>query len=178
MKLLKLNKKTGFFNRGTSPVIILDNKGRIFYSCRWLTKPVRHFNLPKGEFFVKSGDIIKRKNPVKFRNKKLPPPERYWKQKRFKIKFAPNPNKATVYHDSGLIVFDPYFKDVPKFIFDFILYHEFGHQYYKTEHLADAYARNKMLKKGYNPSQIGLAPMIGLSAAQFDRKLILINDLT
>lgn len=160
-----------------TPVIIKTIDGRIFYTDQWVKKPVKHFNLPKGKYIVESGDILRKKSSVKYRLPKLPPPERWYKQKKYRIKFAPNPNKATVYHKEGIIVFDPYFKKVPKFIFDFILFHEFGHQYYKTEKYADAYARNKMLKRGYNPSQIGLSPLVGLSGAQFERKKHLINSM-
>jgi hypothetical protein len=185
LKIILNHKKTGFYNKNSNnePVVITDLSGKIFYTDKWLNKPVKRFNLPKGKYLLKSGDIIRKNNPVSYRSKKLPPFERYIKQKRFKIKFAPNPNKATVYHNEGLIVFDPVYKNCPKFIYDFILFHEFGHQYYKTEKHADTYARNKMLKRGYNPSQIAIAPLVGLSESSpdfnsqvFERKEKIVNS--
>ena len=41
----------------------------------------------------------------------------------------------------------------------FIIYHERGHHFYKSELGADLYAFNKMLNDGYNFSQITVIPI-------------------
>jgi hypothetical protein len=52
-----------------------------------------------------------------------------------------------------------------------------GHSKYKTEKYADLFAANEMLKKGYNPSQIGVAPIDSLSEMQYERKRFIVNNL-
>jgi len=69
---------------------------------------------------------------------------------------------------TGLIYFDNQFKNEKTFIKDFVLNHELGHYRYlnegqKSELNADAYAYNKMIEIGYNPSQIAVANFYVLS---------------
>ena len=59
----------------------------------------------------------------------------------------------------------------------FILYHEFGHKLFKTEKFADQYAKNMMLKRGYNPLQIVSAQLWGLSSQNYDRKRYIVKHI-
>ena len=178
MRELIVSRKSGFRNkRPDLPVIIRDKKGVIFYRTDIISKPVKGFNLPKGHYFIESGSIEQMEKPRKYRLVKLPRPERVMEDPRkFQILFGNNPNKCTVNWRLKTITFDNSFRDKPKYITAFILCHEFGHQFYGTEHIADLYSRNCMLKMGYNPSQIGLAPISSLSGLQDKRKEIIVKS--
>jgi hypothetical protein len=59
----------------------------------------------------------------------------------------------------GIVIFDKSFKKEPKFVIDYILAHEYGHYFYsgrgnESEIDCDTFASNKLLKMGYNPSQL------------------------
>ncbi len=160
----------------TVVILIYDYRGKEFYNTRDLKK-VRKFNLPEGTYYVASGNFKKLRRPVKFPKSKYYRKERDLGNKDYKITFALNPNKATIYHNKALIVFDTSFRHKPLYEIIFILYHEIGHQYYYSEHKTDHYARNKMLEKGYNPSQIGKGILFSLSGRQLNRKELLVNSL-
>jgi hypothetical protein len=175
---LILNKKTGFRNLTPSrPVVIRDFRGKLFYSTEGL-RPIEKFNLPEGQFFVETGNIEKMNFPVNFKLSILPIPQRHFKTPDdFQLVFAPNPNKCTIRWTTKQIIFDTDLlqKTLPELFF--ILYHEYGHALYTTEKYADLYAANSMLKKGYNPSQIGKAPITALSTMQFERKKFIVNKM-
>lgn len=179
MRKLVITKKTGFKNkRPDIPIIIRDKNGVIFYRTDIISKPVKMFNLPGGEWFIDSGAFEPMESPRKYKMIGLPRPERVMESPRnFKILYANNPNKCTVNWDNKTITFDNSFREKPLYIRMFVLCHEFGHQYYGTEHLADLYARNCMLKMGFNKSQIGLAPNQSLSHLQDKRKSIIVKSL-
>jgi hypothetical protein len=174
-KPFPLFKKTGFLNPSGHTVIILDKRGKIFYSTLWLKKPVKRFNLPEGTYILQEGEILKRNRPVKYKLKKLPKPERFINIKTFKILFGDNINKCTINYKNKTITFDRSFLNAPLYVVFFIYWHEMGHLLYATEHKADSYAVNRMLINGYNPSQIGLAPFESLSSKQFERKNKVVN---
>jgi len=145
-----------FVNKGVngfkalSPLII-NFKGLLFYEC---PKGV-NFNLPSGAYsyigkFEHSPLIDYSKKFILDKpEKKIP----FLDIK--KIKVTNNPNKCSIYVNSGLVIIDKAFfnslNDIQK---TFILLHEVGHFYYYTEKKCDNYAKVQMLKAGYNPSQI------------------------
>lgn len=176
---LTLAKKTGFKNLAPSiPIEIRDERGVIFYRTDVLRKPVKFFNLPKGRYFIFCGSFRALDKPIKYKLANLPRHERIMGDpKKFKIIFAYNPNKCTVNWRKKTITFDDSFREKPRYVKCFVLYHEFGHRYYHTEALADLYARNLMMQRGFNPSQIGMAPIESLSNRQEKRKSIIVNSL-
>lgn len=175
---LIVKEKSGFRNVTGNPVIILDSRGVPFYDTRDADKPVWEFNLPPGEYFVAQGKISQMVSPVRYDTIPLPKPERYKQQDPtlFKIEFEDNPNKCTIYWDKRKIVFDNKLKEFPLPTLMFILYHEHGHRYYKTEEYCDRYAANQMIDRGYNPSQVGESVM-SLSKKQLPRKIALVTSL-
>ncbi len=197
MRSFTLNEKTGFqINEPNTPVNIRDERGILFYTTEPIL-PTYFFNLPKGRYFVDSGNFTPLRSPVNFRLQKLPPAEKAFgiKPTHFKIEFAPNPDKCTIYWPEKLIVYDTSFEDKPQPQTQFIFEHECGHSMYgyqrpgsdreaylqnkipgvkyfynEAEGYCDMYASNEMLKKGYNPSQIMAAPRETLSDRQEMRK--------
>lgn len=179
MKRFSIAQKTGF--RNLTPFEILDKNGVLFYGNYFTKKGLDssiNFNLPIGDYFI-DGEIMRLNKPVQHNNVTLPKPQRNFKPKKYKITFANNPNKCTIFHNTGLIVFDNFFKNAPRFILLDIYFHELGHNYYKSEQYADMYATKKMLDIGFNPSQIGLSVLITLRETQNNdfRKLVKLNTL-
>jgi hypothetical protein len=166
-------EKTGFRVKDPfSPIIIRDMRGIMFYNTLALTPKVKHFNLPKGDYLVDNGYFTKMDKPVNYPLYPLPKFERKRKKPYdFKIIFGNNPNKCTVYWYKKLIVFDNALKELPKPQLDFILFHEYAHARYTTEVYCDLMAANYMLTRGYNPSQIRVAPIKTLSDKQIKRKI-------
>lgn len=178
MNVIHLDKKTGFVSKNNFQ--IFDEKGIEFYSSSFTDNikngKIHKFNLPKGSFQI-LGNLIKLTEPVKFSPILLPPKERDFKPKVYKILFEPNKNKCTINHILGTITFDNAFKIAPKYILYDIYFHELGHNYYTTEKFADLYAAKKMLEVGFNPTQIGRSKLVTLSNNSFNRKEFIINRL-
>lgn len=170
-------KKKGYFTTNNPFLKIYDFRKILFYSYKFVAKFKKRFYLPIGVYYITASINRIKYKPRKI--KKLPKFERNLKHNwsDFKIGFKENPNKATIYHKKKLIIFDNIFKTKPLYILIFILGHEVGHKYYKTEYKADAYAVNYMLKAGFNRSQIGLAPLSALTDEQLKRKHIIIKNL-
>lgn len=182
MKIINITNKTGFLNTTPDvPVVIYDYRGIIFYNSMWLNNPPKKFNLPAlgYPYYLESGNLIQLPKPINYKMIKLPKKERNLKYnpENFKILFGNNKNKCSVIWDKHIILFDNSFKNKPLFIIYFILFHEFGHKYYKTEKYCDLYARNKMLEKGFTPFQTGLAPLQSLYSYNIDRKKLIINNV-
>jgi hypothetical protein len=179
MRDLILEEKTGFTS--SLPFEIFEPNGNLFYSSDFtdhIAKGERlDFNLPAGEYKY-NGSFIKLADPVPVKNIILPLPERDIKGKRYSIIFGTNPNKCSIFYDTGVILFDNSFKSKPLYIKYGVYYHELGHHWYKTESKADLYAAKKMLDKGFNPSQIGFASIESLSEKSFERKEKIVNHLT
>lgn len=172
-------KKTGFKNNPNIPVIIRDFRGILFYTTEYLGKPVNEFNLPKGEYMVDSGQFTPMSNPVYYPLISLPARERWYPNpKKFKVVFGYNPHKCSIIWGAKTILFSDKLKDAPLYVIDFILFHEFSHACYSTEKYADLMSANFMKKRGYNPSQIGSAPLDTLSGGAYDRKVLLLEKLT
>lgn len=179
---LNINAKTGFkITDPNKPVVIRDFRGLFFYSTEGLAPNVEEFNLPGfGKYFVDSGHFKQLPEPVRFKrlalpaiaeNKFFPDPTQ------FKIEFGDNPYKCTVSYVKGIIKFDNAFRDASLPQIYFLLYHEYGHQFFKTEKYADFMSANYMMVKGFNPSQIVTAPWTTLSDKQEFRKQLLVRRI-
>lgn len=174
MRKILLQKKTGFdIINPNREVVIRDVRGRIFYSTESLLPRTKNFNLPSNiPLFVEKGHFRDRKYPVKYNLVSLPKRERYSKPdpSKFKVIYKYNPNTCTINWRKKQITFDDSILELAIPYQTFILYHEFGHKYYSTEEHADRYARNCMIKRGFNPSQILLAPYYTLNENNNYRK--------
>jgi len=178
-RTLYVTKKTGFRNNTPEkPIVIRDFRGVLFYSTIWLNKPVYEFNLPPGKYMVDEGSFTEMKSPVDYKLAKLPRPERFYPSPfKFDVHFGNNRNKCSILWDQKTILFDNQFKESPLPILDFMLFHEFGHELYSTETLADQLSANYMKRRGYNPSQIGDAPISTLSDRQLSRMANIVDAL-
>jgi hypothetical protein len=181
LKRLELNFKTGFWNTGNAPIVILDEFKRPFYDTTFQNR-IKNFNLPAGEYYVVSGRFQKMANPVEFPLSPLPKIERKMDDpENFTVKYLNNPKVATILWDEHKIVLDTQLRNLPLSHLVFILYHEYGHRYYDTnESACDAYAKNRMLKEGYNPEQIAdaIASTLSNTRQGLHRKVEMINSLT
>lgn len=178
MNELIIKQKTGFISY--SKFNIFDKNKKLFYSDDFTDSLNKYgyvkFNLPLGKYYV-IGNIFKLNAPIKFDLIKLPKPERNILKKKYKILFGENPNKCSIFYEKGIILFDKKLKDFPLYVLYFIYYHELGHLFYETEKFADIYSVNKLLKLGFNPSQIVRAPYFSLSNKNFERKKFVVNKL-
>ncbi len=185
MRKLVVMKKTGFkINDPSKPVIIRDNRGILFYSTETLiNRPGKPnpdcFNLPGfGTYNVETGSFSQLPEPVKYKYASLPPLiRRYESPFDFKILWGNNPNKCTVKWDDKVILFDKQFEEKPLPQVFFILYHEFAHAFFEEETYCDQMAGNYMKAKGFNPSQIGAAPLLALSDRQHQRKVNMVESI-
>jgi hypothetical protein len=118
----------------------------------------KHFNLPKGEYFLSEKPTL-----TQIFNYKYDPlifGEIEELKKRFSIRFVKNNNGATIYKNNGLIIVDSKYKNnIP--LMDFIIAHELAHTKFKNkkhdpkiERKCDKIARDYMLGKGWNDSQV------------------------
>lgn len=168
-----LKQKTGFYCPSDVNILTLD--GLPFYQKKNLGEGI-YFNLPKGEYIVCCG--IKKMPFVNYILPQLPPKEKDNKKVgKFKINITENPNKASIFINSGNIYLDRGISKMPKPVWVFILLHELGHYFYYTEHYCDLFASRIMLKNGYNPSQIAHAIDYGLSSKSNHRKLTLFKKI-
>ncbi len=177
---LELAKKSGFsIDEKNTPIIIHDYRGMEFYNNTSI--PVDHrskFNLPKGNYEIKVGVFHKLMYPVLFSKNILPFPQRFRTYPNdFKMEFGTNKNKATIFWNEKLILFDSSLLRYSLPVLFFILFHEFAHAKYSTETNADLLSENMMLDYGFNPSQVASASVIILSAKQHKRKSNAVNRL-
>lgn len=157
-------KKTGLENVDNNHFIIYEENGNVFYDSSKINKPPKKINVPRGTYYSKS--IFRTCEPIKYSFPTMPTPQRILNKPTINIVFAENPNKCTVYHSSGLIVFDNSFRTKPSYIIQFIALHEIGHNFYIDERLADMFAFREMLELGYNISQCGDALFSSLDGAK------------
>jgi hypothetical protein len=192
---LILDQKTGFHNPDPLiPVVIVDERGIPFYETTHLERRPARFNLPPGSYRVLSGKFYKMPAPVDYPLLPIMPPMRRMRKnpERFNIVFCDNPrHKCTVDWDDETIYFDHELEAMPLPNLIYILFHEYGHRYYgcnctkpltcpkcrEAELQCDRYAQNRMLERGYNPSQIGEAILGTLSSKQRERKTAVVNSL-
>ena len=132
----------------------------------YAAKKGKEFNLPKGSFKLE-GQV--KEIPFHFNEINLPEFTPVIALKPLSIVFVDNyPNKCSVWLESGKVVADSNFKFLPSFVFMYIMFHEVGHFYFRgneelSEIQCDTFARQKMLERGFNPSQIDLAIQVSLS---------------
>lgn len=179
LKRIELDCKTGFRNTGSSPIVILDEFQRDFYDTSLIDNKVWEFNLPAGEYYVLSGKFQQMASPVNYPLMPLPKKQRHMagNPENFTINYLNNPNSASIHWDEHRIVFDKSMRSLSFPDLLFILYHEYGHRFYIDEKSCDAYAMNRMLREGFNPSQIGNAIINTLSDNNMHRKEILVDQL-
>lgn len=166
MYYFKVDKKSGFQSFDKNLLIIDSNDGIPFY-FRPNENQNQKFNLPVGDYETQN-KIYKLKKPIFYSLPKMK--TRYNFQKyptKLKIFFGYNPNKCTVDLDNHTILFDESFRNEPRFVIDFIKFHELGHFRYsgkglQSEKDCDNFACLCMLIVGYNPSQIRTANEISL----------------
>lgn len=181
MQKFIVKNKTGFYCFDAI-VKIYDNRGILFYFKENKNGKI-YFNLPTGVYSTFNSLSKKTfrvynlsKLPTANNKKDLP--------KTFKIIYCENPHKCSVDNDKHIIYFDYSFKDMPLPVKDYIKFHELGHYFYsgqgnRSEILCDLFAKNCMLKIGYNPSQIRWAQSGTLtnSKTSLERKEKVNNNL-
>ena len=157
-------------------LIILD-KNKIPFYYRNNLKGKYKFNLPLGTYYT-NNTLLVLNNPVFYTTPKLKPSYHFRPfPKKFKIIYENNPNKCSVDLNRHVIIFDNSFKKSPRFIKDFIKFHELGHYKYtgrgqESEKDCDNFSSYCMIKVGYNPSQISVANKytLGNEFLSIDRK--------
>jgi len=167
---MELHKKTGF-KCSDFEITILDDKGNVFYHKKNINFPKpMFFNLPKGVYTSLNVIQVLHK-PVFYALPKLYAREKNIPLKAIKIHFVENKNKASIDTNTGNIFIDKkYLSNKP--ILTFLFWHEIGHFFYVSENKCDVFSANKMIKQGYNPSQVALAALKGLNCnykQSFDR---------
>ena len=134
--------------------------------------------MPKGEYlldfpFKKVGNFRTLKQLPKY-ERCIPRP------RKFKFILKENPNKCSIFLEKGVIIFD---KDLWESLSNlqrkFVLLHEYGHYYYKSEVKCDIFAKHHLLKLGYNKSQIAAIDfhILGNSEHSISRKLESFNAI-
>lgn len=157
-----VKEKSGF--KAAGKVCIYEN-GRIFYGMR---KPGEEilFNLPPGYYSTEWAiEPLTRPVKVKFPTRRKRERFNIEPPKNVVVQYGDNPNKATIRLESGEILIDNSFKEAPELVRKFIMYHEIGHYYYKTEEFCDEYAQERLLDDGYNLSQVHNATAKSLNPA-------------
>ena len=165
MKKFRVNRKSGFVTNDKN-LLILDKDMIPFYYRENLSGNYK-FNLPLGTYYTENSLSITR--PNFYTTPKLK--DRYFFKRypnKFKIIYSENPNKCSVDIDRGIIIFDNSFREQPRFIKDFIKFHELGHYRYsgrgqESEKDCDNFAAYCMIQLGYNPSQVSVANKMSLS---------------
>lgn len=177
MKIFSVDKKTGYCSHN-SPVFIYEKKrNKLFYYHHGNKKGRFFFNLPKGEYFT-NNNIEKLIEPVTVELPILPPAEKSKTlPSKVKVQFLENPNKASILVDKHKVFVDPKILKLSLPSIIFVLFHEIGHYYYKTEEYCDLFAVREMLKRGFNPSQCGIAIDEALSDKSRNRKICIIEKM-
>ena len=86
-------------------------------------------------------------------------------------------NKARIDINTGKVEISPSFLK-NKCQLAFLFWQEIGHFFYFTEHKCDRFAENKMLKYGFNPSQVAEASLTALNfkiKSSFERQKLTFN---
>lgn len=173
MKVI-LTEKSGFIAKNFVDVKAI-KKGRLvpFYSFE--RDGFFVYNLPKGEYIIKS-DFIKKTSPKIYEVKKYKAEKNEFKGVFPKIVIKKYSGKAGIDIKNNIIVISPYIFSLPYQSIMFILLHEIGHYYFFTEYKCDNFAKNKMLQMGFNPSQISKGINEALSKKSVERKIRILNN--
>jgi len=159
------------FEEAPSGIVIFRNgKKHYFYNAP--EKTTFFFNAPLGGVYtVKGANGSEPKNyeaqPLEATNHaglSLPTPERVPQVTSNFIsdRKAPDSTPARMNRFTGEIQTAEWFNDLPAEVKHFILLHEQGHNYYKTEEYCDLYAVKMFISQGFNPSQAVLALELGI----------------
>lgn len=151
MTRFEVLKKSGFISIEPK-VSIFDEYKKPFYDFRPLNNA---FNLPEGIFFT--NNTLRKISPINYKLPDLPKKKKRTElnESDFIIKFGNNSNKASIYLDKGIILIDSnYYDSLNEAKKTFLICHELGHIYYNEEKNADLFAVDKLLRMGYNPSQL------------------------
>jgi hypothetical protein len=173
--IYNLPTKTGF--RSMAPIVAVYTKDyEPFYIKNRVGQDYIYFNLPKGEYIIES-TVERLSKPVNYKLPPLPKYERVIKKpkKDIDIYFVTNPNKCSIDLVKGIIYCDLSIKAKSSAEQMFVLYHELGHYYYKTESYCDIYASRELIKLGFNPSQLYFSVNGCLSDRSSERKEAIYN---
>ena len=163
---------------------VYDSRGRLFYMFP-ISSSAYTFNLPRGVFYI---NVPCKLVPLLTFYKKIhfEKTHNFSSVKRIVERFDVNPNKCSIFFKKGIVVWDwDFYTSLTRCERAFILMHERGHYFYKgkglkSEIACDIYAAKKLLKKGFNPSQIAMAQHNSLSATETTKKRMkeLLNKLS
>jgi len=147
-----------FFKASEKAQIAVYGNGVLYYSNCYEAGRVFKINLPFAASYQFTGfgwEFLKTTPLQKtVRNIVLPPPERDKIQGIKKVLIDNLSNSpARIYTDKQTIVLNPRFYNYSAETRLFILLHELGHFYYKTEWKCDTYAAYHFLTFGCNPSE-------------------------
>ena len=149
MKIIVFENKTRI--EPLENIFVYDRAGNLFYKA-----PALHcFNVPAGIYFI-AGNY----KTVPFRlpstQLKFPAPEIKTEFNGIAgISIVNNPNKCSIDLKTGRIFIDySFFQQINTIELLYVLLHEIGHYFYKTESKCDLFASNILSYLGYNPSQI------------------------
>lgn len=174
------NREITGFKCSDAELFIFDEQGRTFYYFDNVKGGKITFNLPKGNFSTLC-EVEKLSRPVKYICPALPKPDKKIIPLEMNFEIVDNPNKVSIDVKTGDVFIDPSIAEMETPFFNFVLFHEVGHNYYnggEHEHFCDIFAAKMMLEKyGFNPSQCYLAQEFCLSENSIDRKNFLYNYL-
>lgn len=159
-----VGKPSGFTAKG---FVVIKNAetNRVFYA--FYKEGLIEFNLPKGEY-ISMTDIERKPTMFKFSFPSKRKRDRFDNKPLKKVKIhviENNPNKCSIQLESGNIYIDRNFKNtVDEITLKFVLYHELGHYFYISEQMCDEYAQHRLLREGYNISQVMYATSNALSS--------------
>lgn len=182
-----VDKKSGFV-RKTNCLFIAKNNNVFYYRNN---KDWETFNLPPGDYDLVEGEFEKLSKPIEYiiENDSAPDFNPVTIQNII-IKVAKNPNKCSVELNENppYAILDEEIYLLPDFVIDFIIGHEYAHNYYRghgqdSEYNCDVLAAKAMIVKGYNPCQISAAQSLTLSWSKtackrrsYFRKKLIITD--
>ena len=157
--MFKINKKSGF--ECGQKVKVYDDSSRLFYHNKPKNGRILRFNLPPGTY--SANKPIKLKLPIEYAPLKLPKSQRNIPFKQLpEIHIGKNPNKASIIFEpkgrDRIIIDSNLYSRLNEIGRNFLVLHELAHYKYDGspagEIACDLYACQRMLLKGYNPSQL------------------------
>lgn len=151
--IFELKNKRTYAGKGDLKIIRLDTPFKPeFYAKN--ESDYFLFNLPIGNYRIESG-IVNDSDLALVYSTDLPAIERK-SGAPYKVKYTMGnvKVKAKIYRSLGTIYIDKSYLNYPQYVGKFLLEHEKAHYFYETEKFCDLWAANKMLKLGYNPSQL------------------------